>query len=117
MARGVKADMEQPGANVALVTPPNGGRPARLVPNGAMMPKQRRVSLPTTPKKALAEAARVYVEARRGQLHVEDAARLSYALKNCADVHRDHVLNAKVDALKESVERIARILSEKGHAL
>lgn len=117
MTRKAKADPEQDVANVALVTPPNVGRPARLVQGRTLMPRNRRVSLPTTPKKAFAEAARVYVEARRGQLYVEDAARLSYALKNCADVHRDHVLNAKVDALKESVERIAKILSENRHAL
>jgi hypothetical protein len=44
-------------------------------------------------------------------LHVEDAARLSYALKNCADVHRDHVLNTKVDALKEQVEQLVRLVA------
>jgi hypothetical protein len=75
------------------------------------------VSLPTTPKKALAEAARVYTETRRGNIDPEVGSRLSYQLKICADVHRDHVLNAKVDSLKESVERIAKILAEKGHAL
>lgn len=91
------------------------GRPAPLVrrpARGVLAPRRTRVSLPTTPKKALAEAARVYREARLGLLHVEDAARLSYALKNCADVHRDHVLNAKVDALKEQVEQLVRLVSD-----
>lgn len=88
------------------------GRPAPMVTGGALLPRVRRVSLPTTPKKALAEAARVYREARLGLLHVEDAARLSYALKNCADVHRDHVLNAKVDALKEQVEQLVLLVSD-----
>ena len=88
------------------------GRPAPMVTSGALLPRRRRVALPTTPKKALAEAARVYREARLGQLNVEDAARLSYSLKNCADVHRDHVLNAKVDALKEQVEQLVRLAAD-----
>jgi hypothetical protein len=110
MSRAKKMASEQGAAGQVLVAV--AGRPAPMVRNGALMPRQKRVSLPNTPQKALAEAARVYAEARRGQLPVEDAARLSYALKNCADVHRDHVLSAKVDALKAQVEQLVKIVSE-----
>ena len=89
------------------------GSPAPLVKGGALMPRQKGVCLPNNPKAALAEAARVYREARRGQLDVEVASRLSYQLKTCADIHRDHVLKAELDALRQDVAKIVAALQVK----
>lgn len=123
MSKAKKAEGEQGVARIALVTPPTGGRPVPMVTGtrgSLLLPaptRPRRVSLPNSPKRALAEISRVYAEARRGQLHVDDASKLSYVLKNAGDLHRDHVLDAKVDALKVAVENIAKILAERGHTL
>jgi hypothetical protein len=95
----------------------NGMRPAPMVKGGELLPKQRRVALPNNPKAALAEASRVYREARRGQLHVDDAARLVFMAKSCADIHKDHVLKAEVAELKASVERVIAALRAQGAML